>query len=211
MTQLPAGTYGTVFKAKNRETHEIVALKRVRLDDDDEVREGGTGAGAGGWGHCRCRGWGPLRYRVRPSDPASSLAGRAQLGAAGDLPAQGAEAQEHRQARERGVDGGGAGVLTPPWGVPGARESPVPLCGGWGLRVPPSSHRLHDVLHSDKKLTLVFEFCDQVSAVLGLCRGHCARPLTRPPLPPPRTSRSILIAAMGTWTRRSSRCVWGLS
>lgn len=32
-----AGTYGTVFKAKNRETHEIVALKRVRLDEDDEV------------------------------------------------------------------------------------------------------------------------------------------------------------------------------
>ena len=32
------GTYGTVFKAKNRDTHEIVALKRVRLDDDDEVR-----------------------------------------------------------------------------------------------------------------------------------------------------------------------------
>lgn len=32
------GTYGTVFKAKNRETLEIVALKRVRLDDDDEVR-----------------------------------------------------------------------------------------------------------------------------------------------------------------------------
>jgi len=31
------GTYGTVFKAKNRETLEIVALKRVRLDDDDEV------------------------------------------------------------------------------------------------------------------------------------------------------------------------------
>jgi hypothetical protein len=26
-----------VFKAKNKETHEIVALKRVRLDDDDEV------------------------------------------------------------------------------------------------------------------------------------------------------------------------------
>jgi len=32
-----SGTYGTVFKAKNKETHEIVALKRVRLDDDDEV------------------------------------------------------------------------------------------------------------------------------------------------------------------------------
>lgn len=31
------GTYGTVFKAKSRDTHEIVALKRVRLDEDDEV------------------------------------------------------------------------------------------------------------------------------------------------------------------------------
>lgn len=41
---LPLGTYGTVFKAKNRETHEIVALKRVRLDDDDEV---GLGHGRG--------------------------------------------------------------------------------------------------------------------------------------------------------------------
>ena len=36
---LLSGTYGTVFKAKNKETQEIVALKRVRLDDDDEVRE----------------------------------------------------------------------------------------------------------------------------------------------------------------------------
>ena len=34
---LVTGTYGTVFKAKNKESQEIVALKRVRLDDDDEV------------------------------------------------------------------------------------------------------------------------------------------------------------------------------
>lgn len=26
-----------MFKAKNRETQEIVALKRVRLDDEDDV------------------------------------------------------------------------------------------------------------------------------------------------------------------------------
>lgn len=32
------GTYGTVFKARNRETQEIVALKKVRLDDEDDVR-----------------------------------------------------------------------------------------------------------------------------------------------------------------------------
>ena len=37
LTCFIVGTYGTVFKAKNKETHEIVALKRVRLDDDDEV------------------------------------------------------------------------------------------------------------------------------------------------------------------------------
>ena len=30
------GTYGTVFKARHRESGEVVALKRVRLDDDDE-------------------------------------------------------------------------------------------------------------------------------------------------------------------------------
>ena len=35
--KLLTGTYGTVFKAKNKESQEIVALKRVRLDDDDEV------------------------------------------------------------------------------------------------------------------------------------------------------------------------------
>nr|XP_012154364.1 PREDICTED: cyclin-dependent-like kinase 5 isoform X2 [Megachile rotundata] len=36
LEKIGEGTYGTVFKAKNRETHEIVALKRVRLDEDDE-------------------------------------------------------------------------------------------------------------------------------------------------------------------------------
>lgn len=36
LEKIGEGTYGTVFKAKNRENHDIVALKRVRLDDDDE-------------------------------------------------------------------------------------------------------------------------------------------------------------------------------
>lgn len=31
-----SGTYGTVYKAKDRESGEIVALKVVRLDEDDE-------------------------------------------------------------------------------------------------------------------------------------------------------------------------------
>lgn len=36
MEKIGEGTYGTVFKARNKSSGEIVALKRVRLDDDDE-------------------------------------------------------------------------------------------------------------------------------------------------------------------------------
>lgn len=36
LEKIGEGTYGTVFKAKHKETLEIVALKRVRLDEDDE-------------------------------------------------------------------------------------------------------------------------------------------------------------------------------
>ena len=31
------GTYGTVFKAKDKKSGDMVALKVVRLDEDDEV------------------------------------------------------------------------------------------------------------------------------------------------------------------------------
>jgi serine/threonine protein kinase len=30
------GTYGVVYKAQNKETGEIVALKRIRLDNEEE-------------------------------------------------------------------------------------------------------------------------------------------------------------------------------
>ncbi|XP_073094317.1 cyclin-dependent kinase 5 isoform X3 [Manis javanica] len=85
-----AGTYGTVFKAKNRETHEIVALKRVRLDDDDE------------------------------GVPSSALREICLL----------------KELKHKNIV------------------------------------RLHDVLHSDKKLTLVFEFCDQdLKKYFDSCNG----------------------------------------
>ena len=32
------GTYGTVYRARSVLTQEIVALKKVRLDDEDDVR-----------------------------------------------------------------------------------------------------------------------------------------------------------------------------
>ncbi|KAJ1933563.1 cyclin-dependent kinase 5 [Kickxella alabastrina] len=34
--KLGEGTYGIVYKAQNRETHEVVALKRIRLDNEEE-------------------------------------------------------------------------------------------------------------------------------------------------------------------------------
>ncbi|KIH47230.1 hypothetical protein ANCDUO_22713 [Ancylostoma duodenale] len=40
LEKIGEGTYGTVFKARNKEGGEVVALKRVRLDDDDEVKPG---------------------------------------------------------------------------------------------------------------------------------------------------------------------------
>ncbi|XP_037075117.1 cyclin-dependent-like kinase 5 isoform X2 [Pollicipes pollicipes] len=79
LDKIGEGTYGTVFKAKNRDTHEIVALKRVRLDDDDE------------------------------GVPSSALREICLL----------------KELKHKNIV------------------------------------RLHDVLHSDKKLTIVFEHCDQ--------------------------------------------------
>ena len=35
--KLGEGTYGVVYKAQNKETGDIVALKRIRLDNEDEV------------------------------------------------------------------------------------------------------------------------------------------------------------------------------
>ncbi|KAF3699445.1 Cyclin-dependent-like kinase 5 [Channa argus] len=90
LEKIGEGTYGTVFKAKNRESHEIVALKRVRLDDDDE------------------------------GVPSSALREICLL----------------KELKHKNIV------------------------------------RLHDVLHSDKKLTLVFEYCDQdLKKYFDSCNG----------------------------------------
>ncbi|XP_062601675.1 cyclin-dependent kinase 5-like [Saccostrea cucullata] len=91
LEKIGEGTYGTVFKAKNRETHEVVALKRVRLDDDDE------------------------------GVPSSALREICLL----------------KELKHKNIV------------------------------------RLHDVLHSEKKLTLVFEYCDQdLKKYFDSCNGE---------------------------------------
>lgn len=49
------------------------------------------------------------------------------------------------------------------WAASGVLGASLWTC----LAKPSLLPRLHDVLHSDKKLTLVFEFCDQVKVGLG--------------------------------------------
>ncbi|KAI3374873.1 hypothetical protein L3Q82_021413 [Scortum barcoo] len=106
-----AGTYGTVFKAKNRETHEIVALKRVRLDDDDE------------------------------GVPSSALREICLL-----------KELKHKNI-VRCVKMSNQFDVSKP-------QFLLLFC------------RLHDVLHSDKKLTLVFEYCDQdLKKYFDSCNG----------------------------------------
>ncbi|XP_018669068.2 cyclin-dependent-like kinase 5 [Ciona intestinalis] len=89
------GTYGTVFKAKNRESGEVVALKRVQLDDDDE------------------------------GVPSSALREICIL----------------KELKHKNVV------------------------------------RLHDVLHSERKMTLVFEYCEQdLKKYFDSCGGEIDRP-----------------------------------
>ncbi|XP_057293336.1 cyclin-dependent-like kinase 5 [Hydractinia symbiolongicarpus] len=91
LEKIGEGTYGTVFKAKHKDTLEVVALKRVRLDEDDE------------------------------GIPSSALREICLL----------------KELKHKNIV------------------------------------RLYDVMHSDKKLTIVFEYCDQdLKKYFDSCQGE---------------------------------------
>ena len=38
LDKIGEGTYGVVYKVQDKDTNQILALKRIRLDNDEEVR-----------------------------------------------------------------------------------------------------------------------------------------------------------------------------
>ncbi|XP_006145839.2 cyclin-dependent kinase 3 isoform X2 [Tupaia chinensis] len=134
------GTYGVVYKAKNKETGRLVALKKIRLDLQRERQRAGESAPSGVWSHCSPFSVSRFFQDLEPVPTCTQQGdgGSPEYCHQGDLPAQRTEAPQHCP-----VSGVGR-VLGP--GRPGPDSLPA---------------RLLDVVHSEKKLYLVFEFLSQ--------------------------------------------------
>jgi cyclin-dependent kinase len=123
------GTYGVVYKARNRVSGELVALKKIRLEAEDE-----------GIPSTAIREISILKELQHPnivrcvSCHPHALLPRHLWRATGD-----------------GIGSGGVWNAPPTCDAPPHRNAaPTDFSG-----------RLHDVIHTEKKLTLVFEYLDQ--------------------------------------------------
>ena len=106
------GTYGVVYKAKNRLTGDLVALKKIRLEAEDE-----------GIPSTAIREISILKELQHPNIV--------------------------RCATEHAVQRGHGALCRGSLRSPSAHSQPH------------DGRRLHDVIHTEKKLTLVFEYLDQ--------------------------------------------------
>ncbi|CAL9072328.1 unnamed protein product [Musa acuminata var. zebrina] len=121
------GTYGVVYKARDRLTNEMIALKKIRLEQEDEgvpstaIREISL---LKEMQHCNI---------VRSASEEHDASGRVARRGSSDGESR---AEEHDAAR-----------------AAAARSSPYENM--WV-----SGSRLHDVVHSEKRIYLVFEYLD---------------------------------------------------
>ena len=123
----PPGTYGTVFKAKDRESGEIVALKVVRLDEDDEVR---LCYYSNGWSEPTSRKLLPTIWEHVSKHPPCFLSspGGTQCSTERDMPPQGVETQEYCQVSYKQDDlcDGLLLIATESWAGPGNEANGLP-------------------------------------------------------------------------------------
>jgi len=137
-----AGAYGIVYKAQNRENGEFVALKRIRLDNEEEVRGRAAHATAG--------------RRPHTHTQVDGLGAVPGPGAAQGVPCTAIrEISLLKELRHTNIV---RYARTADWAAAQRRARltghAVAVFGGRRRR------RLYDVLHTEKKLTLVFEYSD---------------------------------------------------
>lgn len=157
-----------MFKAKNRETHEIVALKRVRLDDDDEVGSAcpiclpplSFSLALSSFFFPLMRPRRPHLLFCRDTGVPINLINRSLVRFIYNVTLASCHVKNnpHDEGRRRLLEISVLSLFTLPKGVPSSALREICLLKELKHK---NIVRLYDVLHSDKKLTLVFEHCDQ--------------------------------------------------